>query len=437
MSDDKFDSIVVGAGPAGVSAAITMARAGLNVALLERGEYPGAKNVQGAVLYSKMLQDVMPEFWKDCPLERAIVEENIWILTDTSGIKAGYKSPEYAQSEPANCYTIIRVAFDKWFSKKAEEAGVTLVTGVTVSDLVKKDGRIVGVKTTDGDELLASVVIACDGANSILAQKAGLHHEWRPDEIALGVKEILALPREKIEDRFGLEKNQGSTIEMVGDFTKGMMGYAFLYTNQESLAFGLGCALDDFQKTNAKPYDLLEEFKRHPLIRPLIEGSKSVEYSAHIIPEGAWPSMPPLYTDGLLIAGDAAQMINPSHREGSNMAMKAGQLAGETVVEAKKTGHYDAKTLSLYRKKLDDSFVLKDMYDHKDVEVKVRHNRELMTLYPGLLNKAAHDYFLVDGAPKRDHMRRIVQRFRRERGVVNLVKDAWALRKLVGEFSIG
>src|SRR5579864_8171690 len=129
MADDKFDSIVVGAGPAGVSAAITMARAGLNVAVLERGEYAGAKNVQGAVLYSKMLQDVIPEFWKDCPLERAIIEERAWILTKDAGIQVGYKSTAY-DSTPANCYTIIRVAFDRWFSKKAEEAGVSLLTGV-------------------------------------------------------------------------------------------------------------------------------------------------------------------------------------------------------------------------------------------------------------------------------------------------------------------
>src|SRR5437879_6470037 len=249
MADDKFDSIVVGAGPAGVSAAITMARAGLNVALLERGEYAGAKNVQGAVLYSKMLQDVVPEFWKDCPLERSIVEERVWVLTQTSGISVGYKSADY-NTVPANCYTIIRVAFDRWFSKKAEEAGVTLLTGVTVSDVIKKNGSIVGVKTTEGDELLADVVIACDGVNSILSQKAGLHREWKASEVALGVKEILALPREKIEDRFNLEGDQGSTTEMVGDITKGMLGYAFLYTNKETLALGLGCALDDFQRTN-------------------------------------------------------------------------------------------------------------------------------------------------------------------------------------------
>src|SRR5689334_9518993 len=151
MADDKFDSIVVGAGPAGVSAAITMARAGLNVALLERGEYAGAKNVQGAVLYSKMLQDVIPEFWKDCPLERANVEERVFILTKDSGLQIGYKSSAY-EGTTANCYTIILVAFDKWFAKKAEEAGVALVTGVTVENVIKKNGAIVGVKASEGDE---------------------------------------------------------------------------------------------------------------------------------------------------------------------------------------------------------------------------------------------------------------------------------------------
>src|ERR1700758_4153247 len=139
MADDKFDSIVVGAGPAGVSAAIIMARAGLNVAILERGEYAGAKNVQGAILYSRMLQDVIPEFWKDCPLERAIIEERMFVLTQDSGIQVGYKSAAY-DTRPANCYTIIRVEFDKWFAKKAEEAGVTLVTGVTISDVLRKNG---------------------------------------------------------------------------------------------------------------------------------------------------------------------------------------------------------------------------------------------------------------------------------------------------------
>ena len=431
MADDKFDSIVVGAGPAGVSAAITMARAGLNVALLERGEYAGAKNVQGAVLYSKMLADVVPEFWKDCPLERAISEERVFVLTEKTGIQIGYKSGE-VEADPANCYTIIRTQFDRWFAKKAEEAGVTLLTGVTVSDVIKKEGQIVGVKSTEGDELFADVVIACDGVNSILAQKAGIAREWKAHEVALGVKEVLGLPREKIEDRFCLEGNQGSTTEMLGDITKGMLGYAFMYTNKDSIALGLGCALDDFQRTNIKPYELLEQLKRHPLVRRYIQGAVPLEYSAHLIPEGGYNVMPPLYIGGMLLAGDAAQMINPTHREGSNLAMAAGRMAGETVIEAKKKGNFSAKTLSLYRKKLDESFVLIDMEDHKDIEDKVRENREILTVYPRMFNEAAQEYFTVDGLPKREHQRRIIRRIRKERGLFRMFKDAMSLRKAIG-----
>ena len=431
MSDEKFDSIVVGAGPAGVSAAIIMARAGLNVALLERGEYAGSKNVQGAVLYSKMLADVIPDFWKDCPLERKITDERVFIMTDTSAIQAGYKSIDL-DTDPANSYTIIRVNFDKWFAQKAEEAGVTLVTGVTVSDLIRKDGRIAGVKTTEGDELMADVVIACDGVNSILAQKAGLHREWKASEVALGVKEVLALPRGTLEDRFCLEGDQGSTTEMIGSITKGMLGYAFMYTNKESIALGIGCAVDDFQRTNIKPYELLEELKRHPMVRRYIAGAKPVEYSAHLIPEGGYNVMPPLFTDGMLLAGDAAQMINPTHREGSNLAMAAGKMAAETVIEAKKKGDYSAPTLSLYRKKLEESFVLTDMKDHKDIEDNVRARREIMEIYPRLLTKAAHDHFHVDGEPKSVHQKKILKMFLKERGIINMIKDAWAMRQAIG-----
>ncbi len=269
MSDDKFDSIVVGAGPAGVSAAITMARAGLNVALLERGEYAGAKNVQGAVLYSKMLADVIPEFWKDCPLERSIVEERVFVLTEKTGIQIGFKSGE-VEADPANCYTIIRTQFDRWFAKKAEEAGVTLLTGVTISDIIKKDGVVVGVKSTEGDELFADVIIACDGANSIIGPESGhCEREWKSDEVALGVKEVLSLPREKLKTAFVLKAIKARRSKWSVISQKGCWATRFMYTNKESIALGLGCALDDFQRTNIKPYELLEQLKRHPLVRPL------------------------------------------------------------------------------------------------------------------------------------------------------------------------
>ena len=441
MSDDRFDSIVVGAGPAGVSAAIAMAKAGLKVVVLERGEYPGSKNVQGAIMYTKMIGDSVPAFWKDpqAPLERPITEQKFWLLSKDSFFQAGFKSEKWL-AEPHNCYSVIRAPFDRWYAKKAEEAGAEIYTGITVSEVIKKDGQIVGVKTSEGDELLADVVIAADGVNSLLAEQAGLLDEWTPDEVALGVKEVLSLPREKLEDRFNLENGEGTTIEMFGDNTQGMMGYSFLYTNKDSVSFGVGAKLSHFQKTGIRPPDLLEYAKSHPMIRRLLKGAVSQEYSAHLIPEGGFYSMPPLYAGGFLIAGDAAQMVNPSHREGSNLAMTAGRLAGETVVEAKKKGDFSAVTLSTYQKKLEASYVIPDLMDVKDLEPLAEKHMDLIREIPELFSQVAQDYFNVDGRPKHEVMKSMLNRVLTHSGVQKTLKkemtlkNQWILTKMALKF---
>lgn len=432
MSEEKFDCIIVGAGPAGTSAALTAARSGLSTVLLERGEYAGAKNVQGGILYTKMLDDIVPNFWKESPppVERPITEQKIMLLSDDSALQAGFKSARWLK-EPHNCYSIIRVNFDRWYAKKAEEAGAQIYTGVTVSDVIKKDGKVCGVKTTEGDELLADVVIACDGVNSILAQKAGLIDEWKPEEVALGVKETLELPSEKIEERFCLDKGEGQTIEMFGKITEGMLGYGFLYTNKDSISIGIGCKVSHFQRTGIPPYVLLDRLKDHPMIRPLLRGSKSLEYAGHMIPEGGYNSMPPLFSDGFLIAGDAAQMVNAVHREGSNLAMTSGKLAAETVAEAKKSGDFSSKTLSLYQEKLKQSYIIPDMYEYKDLETEVESRPELFTDIPDLLCQSAFDYFTVNGRPKHEIQSMIFKRILRDKAVRKLVKSGFTFKNAV------
>ena len=227
--------------------------------------------------------------------------------------------------------------------------------------------KVVGVRTDrpDGD-IYADVVVLADGVNSLLAQKLGFHKEYRPDEVALATMEILKLDKKVIEDRFNLEENQGCTIELFGDATKGILGTGFLYTNKDTLSIGVGTLLSGLIKHKIKPYELLEYVKNHPMIRPYIQGSEPQEYLAHLIPEGGYKSMGKIVGDGVIVIGDASQLVNAIHREGSNLAMTSGRLAAETILNAKEAGDFSEGMLDQYRFKLMNGFVGQDMKKYKD-----------------------------------------------------------------------
>jgi electron transfer flavoprotein-quinone oxidoreductase len=408
--NNYFDVIIVGAGPAGSIAALKLAKAGVSVALLERGIYPGSKNVFGGLLHNTpVLNELFPDFREKAPLERHVYQKTLSFMTPESSLNLTFET-EHFDRVPYNGYTVMRPVFDRWLAEEAVKEGARLFCRCTAENLVRDNGRIAGV-TVKGraGELRSNIIIAADGVLSFLAEKAGLRADIPPEQMGLGVKLLLGLPSEVINERFGLVRDEGADFSLLG-ITGGVRGGGFLYTNSESLSLGLVVHLDSLKASGRTPCDLLNRALEHPRIKKLVKGGVPLEYSAHLVPEGGYQGLRKLSTAGLLVAGDAAGLCytNGINLEGINLAMTSGALAAETALEAIQAQDFSAQRLSLYRKKLAASFVLKDMRTFSQA-ADMLHIDRLFETYPELAVSIFEKIYRARGIP-RDRLLKLVRK---------------------------
>ena len=396
MSEEKFDAIVVGGGLAGIAAAYCLAQAEMEVLLIDRGDFCGAKNVTGGRIYAHSMEKLMPGFAKEAPVERKITKERIALLTEKGAMNIEYASGKEEDDASAS-YSVLRGKFDQWFAGKAEEAGVMMVPGIRVDECLVENGKVIGINAC-GEEMFADVVILADGVNSLLSQQLGLKKELDPHQVAVGCKEVIQLGEDVINQRFNLKSGEGTAVLVAGDPTLGNIGGGFLYTNKDSVSIGIVATCSDIGRVDVSIPDMLERFKNHPSIEPLIEGGVPLEYSAHLVPEGGFDMIPKLYGDGVLVCGDAAAfVVNLGYSvRGMDFAIESGRLAAQAVIRAKEAGDYSAAQLSYYQSLVEDSFIYADMKQYRNFP-KLLERHEIFNDIPEIADVLMDKLFRVDG----------------------------------------
>ena len=421
MSD--FDAIVVGGGLAGSVAAYTLASAEKSVLVVERGNYCGAKNMTGGRIYTHSLAKIFPDY-QDAPLQRKVTHERISLMSPDSNFTIDYSARELEQAGKES-YTVLRGPFDQWLAEKAEDAGAEYICGIAVEDLMIENGKVCGVIAGE-DEITADVVILADGVNSLLTSKAGLSKKAPAiHQVAVGAKETIELPADVIESRFLCNPGEGASWLFAGDCSNGIIGGAFVYANEESVSVGIVATMSEVLKQDIPVYQMLENFKNRPEIKPLIAGGKLVEYSGHVVPEGGIHMIPEIIGDGVLVAGDAAMLcMNLGYTvRGMDLAVESGSIAAKAAIKALDAGDTSKAGLGVYKSMLDNSFIMRDMNMYAEAPEFLENCPSMFRGYPEMIRDIMTPLFMVDGEP-RQHVMKLAMPQVKKQGLFKLGKVA-------------
>lgn len=431
--DEKFDCIIVGAGIAGLAAAMILARNNMKFLLIERGEFAGAKNVSGGVLWGHDLAKLVPNYWEeDAGWDRFINHRRLTFMDEESAFSLDFKSSHF-NKPPYSGVVVLRSKFDRWLADKVQEAidasdfamDSFIAPNIKVDEVLMENDKAVGIKTGE-DEFFADSVIIAEGVNNLLTRQVGLQDDYVPaDHMLTGIKEIIRFDEKVLQNKFQLNGHSGMSNEFVGWATDGVEGGGFLYTNRDTISLGLVLGIKDMREKRKSPHDVLNHFKTHPVIADIIKDGEVVEYSAHVVSSGDKRAMPKeLYKDGILLAGESANLLMNAGKaiQGMDYAMRSGILAAETIIKAKQKNDFSSSTLKEYRTALDESYVMKDINGFQDA-VHLLHTETMQQKVPNLLCDFGRQFFTIKNEPtpkSKDLMK----------GAIKRHSSVWELAKL-------
>ena len=404
----EADVVIVGGGPAGMACALRLSQlidahnaehpdaplSKENIYVLEKGREIGQHCLSGALLDPRSMDELLPDWQNEAPIEAEVVSDSVYFLTRKSAFKAPITPPP--MQDHGN-YVISINRFTKWLGAKVEETGITIFSGFAGSELLFEGDRVAGVRTDDkgvdkanqlkpnfepGYDLKSNVTILAEGTRGSLTKqltgKLGLLDDRNPMTYGVGVKELWELPAGRIKP--------GEVIYTMGyPLTTKEYGGAWIYGGKEntvSLGFVTGL---DYPDPRTDPQHILQSFKQHPFMAKLLEGGKMVHYGAKTMPYGGWWSMPPLGGDGWMIVGDSAGFLNSQRLKGIHLAIKSGMLAAEIAFEALTSGDSSAKQLGKLQQKVEASWIKQELYPVRNFHQGFEHGFLSGMLNTGLL----------------------------------------------------
>ena len=283
---EHYDVAIIGGGSAGLAALKQLSNLNKQAILIEAGKKAGSKNISGGILYSKKpkhgktfnVEDVYPEFLQDTPVERRITQ---YMLHATSRDKVFTMNLTAAHEYQANFgYSVLLNKLNGWFAKQASESaerqGGGIVSGVHVRSINWQNEKTV-IETDELEPFEAKAVIAADGVNSEVAEMTGARAKFTPEQLYQGVKVIVKLPEEIIEQRFGIGPDEGAAHLFAGDITLNHIGGGFLYTNLDTLSVGAVYHYDSLMDRPSEPYTLVNALLKNPLVAEFIKDQVAVK----------------------------------------------------------------------------------------------------------------------------------------------------------------